>query len=210
MGAEQDALALVQAAVGGDAAALKMLLLSGHGRLCAYVERRIPADLRGLIEPEDVTQEAYIQVFQHIRGFRATHADAFARWTATIALRKLRNTITGQRAAKRGGGKGRAAYQPTTEDSMVSLLDLVAAPGRTPSRVLARRDAVGAMQMALAGIPEHYRQAVWLVYIEGCPVAVAAAQLGKTERAIHGLCRSALKLLRERLGSASQFLSSTE
>ena len=93
---------------------------------------------------------------------------------------------------------------------MVGLLDLVAAPGRTPSRVLARRDAVAAMQTALASIPEHYQQAVWLVYIEGHPVAEAAARLGKTERAIHGLCRSALKLLRERLGSASQFLSSTE
>jgi RNA polymerase sigma-70 factor (ECF subfamily) len=210
MNAEQQDPALVQAAVEGDTAALKLLLLGNHGRLCEYIGRKIPLDLRGLVEPEDIAQEAYIQVFRHIRGLQPAQPDAFARWTATIALRKLRNVIKAQRAARRGGGKRGATGSPATEDSMVGLLDLVAAPGPTPSRALARGDAVQAMQAALAGIPEHYRQAVWLVYIEGRSVADAAAQMGRTERAVHGLCRSALKLLRERMGSASRYLSSTE
>ncbi len=210
MGAAPDDLALVHAAVAGDAAALKLLLLDGHARLCAYLGRRIPVSLQGVVAPDDIAQEAYIQVFQHIRNFRAAGPDAFARWISTIALRKLRNAIKAQRALKRGGGQGATTGSPTNEDSLAGLLDLVAADGPTPSRVLARRDAVQMLAVALQDLPDHYRQAVRLVYLEGRPVAEAAAAMGRTERAIHGLCRSALRLLREHLGSASQFFSSSD
>ena len=40
---------------------------------------------------------------------------------------------------------------------------------------------------ALQTLPEHYRQAVGLVCLEGRPVAEAAALMGKTQRAVHGL-----------------------
>lgn len=210
MGVVRDELAMVEAAVRGDAAALKVLLLNGHAQLCASIGRRIPGDLRGFIDPEDVTQETYTRVFQHIRQFRAIGPDAFSRWTATIALRRLRNLIQWQRAARRGGGRAAGTGAVNTEDSMLSLLDLVTASGPSPSQVVARRDAVDAMQSALAGIPDHYQRAVRLVYIDGRPVAEAAAEMGKTERAVHGLCRRALQLLHERMGSVSQFLSAGE
>ena len=209
MGVAPDDLAMVHAAVAGDLAALKLLLLSGHARLCTYLDRRIPPNLRGMLAPDDVAHEAYIQVFQHISTFRPAGPDALARWTSTIALRKLRNAVKAQRTLKRGGGQP-AIMGLGHEDSLTGLLDLVAAGGPTPSRVLARDDAVQALRVALQDLPDHYRQAVRLVYLEGRPVAEAAATMGKTERAVHGLCRSALRLLRDHLGSASQFFSSSE
>jgi hypothetical protein len=40
-------------------------------------------------------------------------------------------------------------------------------------------------------------------------VRVAAEVMGRSDRAIHGLCRRGLVLLRNHLGSATRFLSST-
>ncbi|MCH8806978.1 MAG: hypothetical protein IH986_12925 [Planctomycetes bacterium] len=92
---------------------------------------------------------------------------------------------------------------------MIGLLDLLAGPGRTPSRCVARVEALRAVQSALDRLPEHYRQAILLVRIEGRPVAEVAAEMGRTERAVHGLTRRGLELLRDRLGDSSAYLSSS-
>jgi RNA polymerase sigma-70 factor (ECF subfamily) len=204
-------LELIRRAVAGETGALKLLLLEAHSRLCSFVGRRIPADLRATLDAEDVVQEAYAQVFRRIGQFQPHGATSFRRWLSTIALRKLRNAVARQRAAKRGGGVRVAAVDVRTrEESCVALLDLLAAPGPTPSRCVARQEAVQAVETALAHLPEHYRQALWLTHFEGWPAARAAAEMGRTERALHGLCRRALKLLRDRLGSRSDFLSSSD
>jgi RNA polymerase sigma-70 factor (ECF subfamily) len=202
---------LVGRAVGGDAVALTMLLTQSRGGLCGYLGGRIPADLRGSIDADDVAQEAHVEVFRHIRAFEPRGPDSFHRWVKTIALRKLRDAIKARRAACRGGGRaavggGVAAH---LEDSMVAFLDLLAGPDRTPSRSAARHEVVYAMQQAMTELPEDYRQAVWLVYIEGQPVAAAAERMGRTERAVHNLCYKAKDRLRDILGSRSRFFSSS-
>ena len=54
-----------------------------------------------------------------------------------------------------------------------------------------------------------YRKALRLVHIEGRSVAYAAQQMGRTERAIHGLCRRGLKLMQQCMAGASNYFSST-
>ncbi len=204
-------LELVRRAVAGEDAALKLLLLEAHAGLCSYVARRMPADLRPALDAEDVLQETYTQVFRRIGQFEPRGATSFQRWLLTIALRKLRNAIARERAAKRGGGVRLVEVDVRTrEESCVALLDLLAAPGQTPSRCMARQEAVQAVEVAFQQLPEHYRQALWLTHFEGWSAARAAAEMGRSERALHGLCRRALKLLRDRLGSVSGFLSSSD
>ena len=58
-----------------------------------------------------------------------------------------------------------------------------------------------AQQQAMADLPERYRQAVWMVHIEGLAVRDVAAKLERSDRAVHGLCRRGLKLLQEQLES---------
>ena len=206
-----DELALLRRAIDGDSAALKLVLLDLHPRLCSYLTRRIPADLRPALDAEDVVQETYAQIFRRIRDFDLRGSASFQRWVYTIALHQFRHAISRGRAAKRGGG-ARALTPPrrSREESCVALLELLAGPGRTPSRCVARQEAVLAVEAALTELPEHYRQALWLIHIQGWTVAMAAAEMGRTERALHGLCRRGLKLLRDRLGSRSRYLSSSE
>ena len=189
---------------------MKVLLIESRDRVCTHMAGRVPRDLRSVIDVDDLVQETHVEIFRRIREFTPRGDGSFDRWVTTIAVSRLRNIIKRCRAAKRGGGQRATAYiSKRIEDSTIALLDKLAAPGRSPSRCVARTEAIEAVHTALEGLPEHYREAVWLVHIEGQPVRVAAASMGKSERAIHGLCRRGMSLLRDRLQSASRFLTST-
>ena len=198
--------ALVKRAASGDPVAVTLLLTHSYARLHAQLEKRIPADLRSTLGVEDIIQEAQIQVFRNIQTFEVRGSDSFYRWFATMALHHLRNDIKAQRTLKRSGGQ-RMVGSTVLDGSIVALLDLMSGPEKTPSHHAARREALDAVAEGLALLPEQYRQAVRLVYIEGRPVADAAELMGRTPRAIHNLCHKAKKMLRDILGSSSRYLS---
>ena len=201
---------LVQRARGGDDLALTMLLTDSRRRICSYLAGKIPADLRSTIDPDDVVQDAHVEVYNNIHRLDSNAPEAFDRWVKTISIRKLRDRLRRRRAAKRGGGKYEAKENRVqVEDSMIGLLDLVAVSTRTPSRSVARAEAIEAVQAALDELPEHYRQAIWMTHIAGVPVAETARRMGRTERAIHGLNRRGMKILGDLLGSSTKFLSSS-
>ncbi len=199
---------LVEQAVAGDTVAMKLLLTQSREDLCRLVGKRIPADLRSILDVEDVVQESHIEVFRRIASFKVRGPQSFHRWLIAIALTRLRNGIKRHRALKRGGGRAvMAAWPKRIEDSTLALLDTLAGPGQTPSKSVARQEAINAVQASLAGLPEDYRAALWLVHIEGRSVKSTAAEMGRTERAVHGLCRRGLDLLRQRLHGTTTFLS---
>lgn len=199
---------LVSRAIGGDTAALTLLLTDTYNRLRAHLVRRVPRDLHATVDADDVVQETQIEAFRHIRRFEPRGDDAFYRWLATIALRRLRNAIKARRALKRcGGGLAAGGASPGIEESVVALLDLMAGPGDTPSREVAREEALAAVRAALACLPPAHQEAVRLVYLEGRSVADAAAAMHRTPRAIHNLCGKAKDRLRLILGTRSRFLS---
>jgi RNA polymerase sigma-70 factor (ECF subfamily) len=200
---------LVSRAVRGDQVALTMLLTQSRPELVRYVAERLPADVRGAVDTDDIVQQTHVDVFRKFAEFQDRGTGSFARWMATIALRRLRDAIRRQRAAKRGGG---AAQVPSgaapLEDSLIALLDWVQAPGRSPSRSIARREAIAAVQTALDELPPDYREALWRVNVEGIGVAATAQAMGRSERAIHNLCYKARNRLRELLGARDRYLSS--
>jgi RNA polymerase sigma-70 factor (ECF subfamily) len=197
---------LLARAVAGDEAALKTLLTMSRPRVREYVSRRLPACLRPHYAPDDIVQDTHVEVFRRIGSFDARGDDGFDRWLCTIAVNRIRDALRRHRAAKRGGD-GEDARRKRIEDSSIALLDILADPGRTPSRSVARVEAVDAVQSAIAALPEQYRQAVQLVHIEENAVCEAALRMGRTERAVHALLRRGLERMRKHLKSGSRFLS---
>jgi RNA polymerase sigma-70 factor (ECF subfamily) len=192
---------LVLAAVGGDKAALTVLLTRTQPALRDRIAREIPADLQGTIGVDDIVQQSLVGAFRDIKRFEPRGARAFERWLTTIALHALRNAIKSNRRKKRGGGRspvqGAAA---DLNDSLVDLFDQVAAPVRTASRSIARREAALAMRSAMAKLPDDYRRALWGVCVENRPAAEVAAEMGRTVRAIHNLCHKGKLRLAELMG----------
>ncbi len=201
---------LVERAAAGDPVALKVLLTRSRLGIYEFIAGRIPRNGRPPIDAEDIVQATHVSVFQNITALRSTHPASFDRWIKTIALGHLRNTVKLHRRAKRGGSlQPHGEAKGTWEESTFALFNTLAAAGRTPSRSFVRREAITAMEAALNELPLHYQHAVRLTHLEGLSVKEAAQIMGRTERAIHGLCRRALMQLEEQLAVSTGSLSAT-
>ncbi len=207
---DEGQLEFIQRAVRGDFDALTHLLEQSRGSLQTWLREKIPAELRAVVAVDDIVQEAHVEAFRHIRTFEPHHTEAFYHWLGTIAARKLRDAVKKQHAAKRGAGYVPRDFSPAElDDSLLALADRVQSADPSPSRCVSRREAAAAVRSALAALPQDYQQALWLVYIERQPVAIVAEEMGRSERAVHGLCRRGLRRLRDTLGDASGFLTWT-
>lgn len=208
MGRPQAEDELISRAVGGDQQALECLLFDHYDRLFSFISKKIPASKQARISTEDIMQQTFVNVYTEIRGFEPRGNDAFYRWLATIANHRLLDALKAHGAAKRGGGRveiqGRA---PQAADSIVDLIDLLSAADMTASRIVARHEAAGALQVGLAGLQEDHRRAIQLHHLEGLEVAEVAEVMNRSPRAVRHLCSRGLTELRAGLGRVSQFLS---
>ena len=108
------------------------------------------------------------------------------------------------------GRRGARQVQPRPNDSLPDLLERLCQHSRTPTRSVARREAIAALQAGLAALPSDQRSAVRLRYLESLPVAEVAERMQKPPHAIHMLCYRGLRKLKAWLGSASKILSPAE
>lgn len=199
----------VQRAIGGDRVALKLLLTELDRPLHARLAGKIPKDMASLVDVDDIIQDTQIEVFRSIQKFEPRGPDSFHRWVGVLAIQRLHNAVRWHRAAKRTSRRRtNGRYKPNFAESSVALLDVLAAEGDSPSFDAHRMDAAAAIDTALDTLPEHYRQAVTLVHLEGRPVRDVAVVMGRSERAVQNLCRRALDRMRVQLRSASRFLNS--
>ncbi|HUW82702.1 MAG TPA: sigma-70 family RNA polymerase sigma factor [Phycisphaerae bacterium] len=198
---------LLKQAQAGDRVALGRLLVAYDQRLRRYLSQRISANFRATVSVDDLLQDTYTEAYSHIDRFDYRGANSFYHWLAKIADHKLLDAVKSQRAAKRMPAGGVRRIGEDRSESLLGLVRLIDSKGKTPSKVVARREAVREMQVALASLPEDCRRAVWLRHIEGRPAREVAGLLGRTEHAVHQLCYRGLLRLREAMGTRGKFLS---
>ncbi len=199
---------LIDRAVEGDRAALERLMLDYYEVLARQIDQRMPPSLRSVLAPDDLVQMTYTQVFVNISCYERREEATFLSWLIAIAENRLRDCIRAQRRKKRGGGRTPISAAAGDQESRAgNLLDAIAGAGNTPSESLARREGMQAIQIAVAGLPDDYRQAVELRYFEGRSVEETAGVMGRTTGAVRGLLDRAKKELREALQRASKYLS---
>lgn len=199
----------VRRAAGGDAVALQQLLLACHDRLGGYVHQQMPAVLRDAHAPEDVLQEVYVRVFQHIGSLEARDEVGFWAWLCTIARNQLADMARRHQAAKRGGGRRALRDAPADATSLVGWLECLAVSPRTPSRSMADHEAVAAVRTALEALKPEQAEALRLRHIEGLDVAAVAARMKRSPGAVRMLCQRGLTQMQEVLGRSSRFFSHT-
>ncbi len=197
---------LIKRACDGDNDALQTLLIYYHAPLKAAVGGRIEPRLHRYFEPEDVLQEAYASAFRAVRGARFDGPAAFYKWLETIALNQLKDDQKAVHRQKRDPARQRSNVGHAGT-SVLDLAERLTAPDSTPSRKVARKEAVAALLTSLARLTDDQRSVIRLRFLEGHSVTDVAARLGKTEPAIHMLCHRGLKALRELMVSITGYLS---
>jgi RNA polymerase sigma-70 factor (ECF subfamily) len=197
---------LVKRAVGGERLATEQLLMGIYDRLASRLAREIPSDLREILSVEDVISQTFGEALRGIGSFKGGSVESFACWIIKTSENLLRNLIKYHRRQMRDQRKIKVrglGVRPSVD----RLLDLLLVGKDTPSRSVARDEAIKAVQIALTQLEPEHREIMHLRYIVDTPVKEIAASVGRTERAIHGVCNRSLKRLREILGNRSRFLS---
>jgi RNA polymerase sigma-70 factor (ECF subfamily) len=199
---------LIAAAVSGDRAALNELLLLHFDRLHLYIARRLPARLDGVLGADDVLQETLVRVIRGIASFEPQDDSSFDRWLETIARHTIESLEVAATAQKRGGKHHRRVHRAAAPASSIAdLVDLLSDKSSTVSDRTAKKEAIQAVQVGIACLPDEQQQAVRLRYLRGQSVGETADALGRSPAAVRGLLYRAKVQLREALGRSSRWFS---
>jgi RNA polymerase sigma-70 factor (ECF subfamily) len=194
----------VAAAQRGDRLALTKLLTTCHQRLRARAEARLPAAVKVKRSPEGILQELYLDVFRQIERFEDRGPGSFLNWVYAILDRKLAAT---QRAAhyQMRDIDREVPIGGDTASSYWNLLDNVYAESGTPSRVVRRDEALGALMSCIAELSDIHRQVVQLRFLDGLSLDEVAARLGKSKAAVVAHTKRALEALRASMDRMGEF-----
>jgi RNA polymerase sigma-70 factor (ECF subfamily) len=146
----------VRAAVGGDGRAFAGLV-TRYQKMAASVAWRY--GVRG-DEVEDVVSEIFIKVYRNLGQYRPEHP--FGTWLYRLAVNQV---LDHGRKRRREGPRGEMPL--TLED-----------PGPGPDDCALSHERSRMVRAALDEVPPRYRNALFLVYIEGLRVEEAARTLG--------------------------------
>jgi RNA polymerase sigma-70 factor (ECF subfamily) len=200
--------ALVRRAVAGDRSALGELLIDHYDVVARRVQRVLPKWLTDQLSIDDLVQQSFVAAIANIKLYKEQSPQSFAAWLDAIAECQVQNAVSAIMCQKRGGGRTQVGLP--TQSSLSSWNCLVAAlaePAGTASQKLAEHEAVRAIQVAVAGLPEDQRTAVKLHHLEGQSVEATAAEMARTAGAVRGLLQRARRELRAALGRSSRWFA---
>lgn len=193
-------------AVAGDADALSSLLVEYHDALLVHIEAKMSPQLRGSLQADDLLQETFVAAFQGIRGFRPQSDSAFGNWLRTIAEHRLLDAARARQAQKRGGEFQQRQPPADASGSLLNLFDLIDADLSTASVKVSREEGVQELKRQIAALPENYRQAIELKYLQELSVEETAQAMGCTVTEVRGVIYRARLKLTEFMGGSSLYL----
>lgn len=194
----------VTAAQRGDRLALAKLLTTCHPQLRLRAAAGMDAAMRTKGGPDDILQEVYLDVARQIDRFENRGPGSFLNWVHAILNNKLIDARRAAHCQVRDAGREVRAYG-ADDDSYWNLLDNVYAESGTPSRVVRREEALGALLSCLSGVSATHRQVIQLRFLEGLSVDEVATRLGKTNAAVVALSKRALEALRRSMDQLGEF-----
>jgi RNA polymerase sigma-70 factor, ECF subfamily len=200
-----DEARLISRAVGGDAAALELLLYMCRRRLFAYIRTHFPAELKGVLEPQDLLQDVWLRAIRAISDFQPEGSDPVYRWLVTITRNLISDHVKYVRRLKRA--KKRAGSEEFGgKDSILLLLAELVSYRRTPSKSAASHELMAALESAIKQLPLDQAQALRLRYLQELNLKEAAQVMQRSEGSVAMLCNRGVKMLRAVLRSASFYV----
>lgn len=173
---------LIEAARGGDRAALERLLAHARPRLFAVALRMV----RDRDDAEDVVQEALLKVCRHLTRFEGR--SAFSTWLHRIVVNAALDRLRRQQS--------RSERVPDADDQDASAAPATppaAIEEETPERLVERAEVGAAVQGALARLSPAHQQVLVLREFDGesyqeiavaaqCPVGTIMSRLHHARR----------------------------
>ena len=141
---QETSLSLLARAQAGDAVAMEALLGRYLTRLQRWASGRVPPSARGLLDTDDVVQDALMNTLRRLEHFRPQHDGALLAYLREAVANRIRNEV--RRVA------------PAVDDSIE--LDTLPEDVPSPLERLVRREAIERYERALAQLDESDRAAI--------------------------------------------------
>jgi RNA polymerase sigma factor (sigma-70 family) len=186
--------------------AFQEMLCANVNPLVRYIERFIPADLRSLIDPQDVVQDTFFNAARVADTVVPGDSDWAWRWLVAIARNRLRDLIEANRATKRGGRIQHLQQEELRYGSVIDMLQELAVDRRTPSKSAVRKEFLVVLERSIGQLQPAYQEAIRLRYIEGLSLQDTAGHLNRTTDSAQKLCARGLEALRIELRTISLYM----
>ena len=183
---------LVAACLAGKESAFAVLVNRYQARLHRIAARicRHPADA------DDAVQEAFVQAVRDLGRWRPIAP--LEAWLVRIAVRVAQKVDMKSARIERGSAR-LAPVDAEAPERELAATD----PAADPAAAATRRETIGELERAVAGLPTKYRAAVALRFGEGLSVREAAEALGIPEATLRTHAARGLRLLQAALGSST-------
>ena len=178
---------LVRRALARDDTAFRTIMERNNRRLYR-IARGI---LRNDAEAEDVVQEAYVNAFTHLDGFRGD--SSLATWLARITV----NEALGRLRRERPAVDLDTFEAQRNEAQIIQFPQTVASDD--PERTMAQREILQLVERATDKLPEIFRIVFITRVIEGMSVEETADLLGLRTETVKSRLHRARRLVREQL-----------
>lgn len=195
----------------GEVEAFNQLFARYYPRVKLLVRMHMLDKLKAQVEPDDVIQEIYLELFRNFHKFEARDPNSFYKWVVTVVGWKVRDLDKYFfKTAKRQPQETLSLQQRLASGSSTSgfefgdnLVDRVA----TPSKIVMDREGYRMLEKALETMPAKLRQVIVLRHLEQRSVKETAEVMGMTPNATSVLFHRAQKRLHEVLKEMSYFTS---
>ncbi len=191
---------LIDAARGGDAPALGVLLGKFENYLHLLARMQVGRRLQGKIDPQDLVQDTCLEAHRHFPGFRGVSEGELAAWLRQILAARAANVVRHFVGTKGRDVRLERDLAAEIDQSSRCLDGALVAATSSPSQQAVRREASVLLADALARLPEDYRETVILRQLEELSFAEVAARMGRSEDSVQKLWVRGLAKLREELG----------
>jgi RNA polymerase sigma-70 factor, ECF subfamily len=141
---EETSLALLARARKGDAVALEALMGRYLTRLQRWASGRIPSGARGLLDTDDVVQDALLNTFRRLDHFEPRHDGALLAYLREAVANRIRNELRRRVPAR---------------DTSIEL-DALPSELRSPLEAVVSRQALERYERALSQLDESERAAI--------------------------------------------------
>jgi RNA polymerase sigma-70 factor, ECF subfamily len=191
---------LLEKAKRHDSEALGTLVELYRSYLTLLARTQIGRRLQGKADAADLVQETFLQVHQHISGFRGTTEGEFLAWLRTILAGIVSNHVRHYLGTQQRDARLEKALAVELDDTSGLLSQGLVADTSTPSRHATKREALMILANAMERLPEDYRQVIMLRHLEGLPFAEVATRMGRTVPSVQNLWVRALARLKQTVG----------
>jgi RNA polymerase sigma-70 factor (ECF subfamily) len=150
---------------------------------------------RSKLGASDIVQQTLVKATKNASQFRGASEAEIVVWLRRILSTTLIDAVRELKGTRRNVAMERS-LEASLAQSSARFAALVQANSTSPSEHVLRHEQLLQVSAALARLPDDQRLVLEMHYLEGCPVAVIAENMSRTERSVAGLVRRGLQALR--------------